>query len=381
MLAELLPILAHGLPLAPIHDITAYPNRRQLVDLNKSVEPKICFIDFGANRDEAFATLTEVLSVAPSISVVALLPANDPDIILRCLRSGACDFLIRPFTTDQIDAAVDKIARLQPPPAMRSTGGGRIVAVIPAKGACGATTIACNLAHQAKRLGSKKTLLCDFDPLAGTISFLLKLKSSYSFLDVLHRHAGLDHDLWKQMVVNSNGVDVLLSPETTFDYANELPSAAQVLEFAQASYDAIIVDTGGAFGNWNLSIATLADEVLLVTSNELAALQAAQKVLLYFETHRVDTSKVKVVVNRYLKDAGLNNDHIHKALDAEVCTVVPFDYDAVQKSLMESKPIGTGSSAGKALTALADKVITITVRHDSKKPAKGSKLLSSLFSR
>ena len=52
---------------------------------------------------------------------------------------------------------------------------------MPAKGACGATTIACNLAFQWKRLGAKKILLADLDPLTGTLSFLLKIKSIYSF--------------------------------------------------------------------------------------------------------------------------------------------------------------------------------------------------------
>ena len=50
---------------------------------------------------------------------------------------------------------------------------------MPAKGAAGATTIACNLAYQCKRLGASKILLADLDPLTGTVSFVLKLKSTY----------------------------------------------------------------------------------------------------------------------------------------------------------------------------------------------------------
>ena len=35
--AEVTPLLAYGLPLAPIHDVNTYPNRRALVDLITSV--------------------------------------------------------------------------------------------------------------------------------------------------------------------------------------------------------------------------------------------------------------------------------------------------------------------------------------------------------
>ena len=87
--------------------------------------------------------------------------------------------------------------------------------VMPAKGACGASTIACNLAFQWKRHGAKRVLLADLDPLTGTMSFLLKIKSIYSFVDVLMRGGELDHDLWNSMVTHVQGIDVLLAPEVS----------------------------------------------------------------------------------------------------------------------------------------------------------------------
>jgi pilus assembly protein CpaE len=269
MVAELMPMLAYGLPLAPIHDITTYPNRRQLADLAKSFEPKLFFLDFASAVDQAMATLTDINAVLPGVTVIALLAGNNPDLILNCLRQGAGDFLIRPFTTDQIDSAVEKLARQIPGRLAHPMRGGRVIAVMPARGGCGATTMACNLAHQSKRLGVKRTLLCDFDALTGTVSFVLKLKSGYSFADVLHRQGNLDQDLWKQMIVQQpQGLDILLSPENTIEYANDLPSAAPILEFARSQYDVLVLDCGGSFETWNLSIANACDELLLVTTNE-----------------------------------------------------------------------------------------------------------------
>ncbi len=60
--------------------------------------------------------------------------------------------------------------------------------------------MACNLAFQWKRHGAKRILLADLDMLAGTMSFLLKIKSTYSFLDVSQRAHELDADLWNAMV-------------------------------------------------------------------------------------------------------------------------------------------------------------------------------------
>ena len=380
MASELAPILAYGLPLAPVHVTQDYPSRRTLMDLIKKVDPKLCFLDFSTNLEMALATAAELQGLNGSLPVVALLPGNNPDLILRCLRQGAADFLIRPFTSDQIDAAVEKVARQIPQPLARA-GGAKTIAVFPAKGACGATTIACNLAFQSKRLGSKKILLADLDPLTGTISFLLKLKSSYSFMDVLSRQASLDVDLWKQMVTVHQGIDVLLSPENLMDGIDDLTDASPILDYAQASYETIIVDCGNSYTNWNLSTAYLSDEVVLVTTNELPALQSAQRALAWFEQHRIDQSKIRVVVNRYEREIGLNSDVISTALQADVFQVIPADYEAVQRSQMEGKPLPSGCIAAKSLASLADKICVKRARSDDKKPSSLTGGFKSLFSR
>jgi hypothetical protein len=61
---------------------------------------------------------------------------------------------------------------------------------------------------------SKKVLLADLDPLIGTVAFLLKRNSNYSFIHALTSASRLDETLWRGMVTSCRGVDVLLSPET-----------------------------------------------------------------------------------------------------------------------------------------------------------------------
>ena len=179
------------------------------------------------------------------------------------------------------------------------------------------------------------------------------------------------------MTTTSQGLDVLLAPETLVDPQSELQTAAPIIEFAQSMYEAIILDCGGVYGTWNMSIARLADEVLLLSSNELPSLHAAQRALMYLDSQRVDMKKVKLVVNRYQKDAGLQSEYFNEAVDAEVFQLIPADNDAVQKSLMDGKPIQSSSPIGKSLAAMADRLIEI--RDKDPKKANGKGLLSSFF--
>jgi pilus assembly protein CpaE len=375
---ELTPLLAQALPLAPIHDVNVYPNRRQLVDLLRAFDPALCFLDFSTSKADAFQFVQDLHALLPGLPIVAVLASNDPDLVLQCIRQGAADFLIRPFTNDQLDSAVEKLARLLP--AAKMSAGGKVITVVPAKGASGSTTVACNLAFQSKRIGAKRVLLADMDPLTGTVSFVLKVKSSYSFMDVLTRETALDSDLWKQMISPSNGIEVLLPPETFVDPIADLQSASSIVEYARSVYDVVILDCGSPFGNWNLSMARDCDELLLVATPDLPSLHAAQRVLTYFEQSRIDTSKLKIVINRVTKDVGLNSANIAKSLECEIFQSIPADPDAIQKSLMEGKPIPANTAVGRTFARLADALVNVKETGTRKASAK-SGLFSSIFSR
>ena len=64
---------------------------------------------------------------------------------------------------------------------------------------------------------------------------------------------------------------------------------------------------------------------------------------MYLDNQRMDMKKVKVVVNRYQKEAGLLSESLQRSFPNEVFQIVPADNDAVQRSLMDGKPIQSGS--------------------------------------
>ncbi len=354
MADELSPLLTTHLPGVASSHVRSYPSPRDVGAAMGTGILTLCFLDVGSDPEQALQLLGEMARMGPSIQVIALLAGNDPDAMLRCLRGGAADFLIQPFTGEQIEAVLAKLARTAP-----SDGGkepAKIFVVMPAKGACGATTIACNLAFQWKRHGAKRVLLADLDPLTGTMSFLLKIKSIYSFVDALTRSYELDHDLWNSMVTHVHGIDVLLAPEILVEGANDLRDPSPILDYARHNYDVVVIDAGGVYGEWNLNQARMANDLILVTTNELPALQAAQRALSYLDANRIGRWKIRLIVNRYMRDVGLSREVIATALHTEVYDIFPSDYDAVQKSLMDGKPAPASTTFGKSIMQLADKL-------------------------
>ena len=88
----------------------------------RTLEPKLCFLDFSTEQ-QAYSVLSESAFAQPHRCLFwRCLAADNPDLVLQCLRQGATDFLIRPFTTDQLDACISKVARIIPA-ATRNVGG------------------------------------------------------------------------------------------------------------------------------------------------------------------------------------------------------------------------------------------------------------------
>jgi len=158
----------------------------------------------------------------------------------------------------------------------------------------------------------------------------------------------------------------------------ELNDPSPILEYARHAYDVIILDAGNVYGDWNLNQARLANDILLVTTNELPALQAAQRALSYMDANRVGRWKIRLLVNRYQREIGLSREVIGTALHTEVFDSIPSDYEAVQKALMEGKPVPANTAFGKSLTQVVER---LGVRGDGSKKTSSRGGLLGLFSK
>src|SRR5580704_7723183 len=159
---DLTPLLSRHLPGFSSNDVKTFPSRQQIADV-LSQRPSFCLLQVSDPPDRSLSLIPELLRVDPKLPIVAVLEKNDPGLGLRCLRHGASDFLIQPFTSDHVEAALQKMTRLQPG---RFKNPGKVYCIMPAKGGCGASTVASSFAYELKRFPQKRILLADLDPLA-----------------------------------------------------------------------------------------------------------------------------------------------------------------------------------------------------------------------
>ncbi len=328
--------------------VSEYPKAGAIAGVVGRQGSDICFLDVASDPERALLLISEA---APSLHIVALNAANDADLILRCLRLGASEFL-SDATSEQVRAVLERLSRLHPK--VEPQKNGVVYCVMPGKPGCGASTLATYLAIELKRSGVSSVLLVDSDTVTGTISFLLKLKSDFHLGDATRDWQRMDDDLWGRLVVGCHGVDVLLAPDNPATRV-EVDSrvAFELLAFWRKHYQAIVLDLPGAYPP-GFEFALIADEIVLVTTNELAALHGTRRTLEFLDKLSVDRAKIKLVVTRYLASTGLKREDVHTALRLEPFALLSNDYEAVQAAVLDGKPVAPDSYLGRSIHALAE---------------------------
>ena len=143
---------------------------------------------------------------------------GEPDYLRRAMLAGAREFLVKPFSSDELAASIrqvhqrerqkiDRVASTRPPkprrtatPRPQHAGNGQVVSFFSPKGGVGRTTLAVNFAVAAKTELDMRVALVDGGLQFGDVGVLLNLNpKNQSIADVAREMAGgdletLEHD-------------------------------------------------------------------------------------------------------------------------------------------------------------------------------------------
>jgi Flp pilus assembly CpaE family ATPase len=122
--------------------------------------------------------------------------------------------------------------------------------------------------------------------------------------------------------------------------------------------------------------AELADVVLLVSTNELSALQTTRRAVAYLGHAPPGPSNLRLVLNRYTLDTGLKRDDVKTALGVEPFATLANDYEVMQAAMLDGKPAAAGSRFAAGVQALAERLLPT-----SPAPKPGGSWLSALLHR
>lgn len=339
-----------------------YQEGSRILACAQANDVNLCFIDVSSDENRALRLVRELAAVR-SLTIVALHNGMDADCLLRCVRNGVHEFLSEPGESSSVWVVLETLAkrRLQSEPERH----GSVYVVLPSRPNLGSTTIATNLALQVPRGEGQSVLLAELDPLYSSLGIHLRKPGAPTFLDAFSNWERLDSDLWSQLVVPFDGVDVLLGPEGPRACDFTAPTVLELMQFVRQRYSLSFLDCPGLLTDWYTQLAVAADGVLVVTSNEWLAVSAAQRCLQRLETAGCDKAKIKLIVNRYGPEAGIEKQALAEALQRPMFHILPNDSEAAQQAIFDGKAVHPRSRLGKSLEELGARLLG---KPDSLKP-------------
>ncbi len=304
--------------------------------------------------------LTETLaSELPTSPVIIMSVQGERDYLRRAMQAGAREFLIKPFSHDELVAAIRRVYQLeqkkgtfiakslpvQPetPAAPRSSAPAEVILVFSGKGGVGKTLIATNLAVALAEQSAGGVVLVDLDLQFGDVGVMLNLDHSRSITELVDGASAVDADSVSDVLANGpGGVKVLLAPISP-ELADLVTAEHVRLLMAELrrAFDYVIVDCSTHLTEFNLEVVEMAQRVLVVTTLTIPAIKDAKLTLKVLESLTVDPQNIMLVVNRIDGYADFNRESIEQSLRVPVAVQIPHDPRIVGDAITNGTPFVT----------------------------------------
>jgi pilus assembly protein CpaE len=288
-------------------------------------------------REELAALLLRPASERPPLLVCG--PLDEREGMRLAMQAGARDFLPEPVAQEELLAA---LARMVREAQVGSPTGGKLIAVMNAKGGSGATMLACNLAHQLSAMGSN-TLLLDLDLQFGSVAHCLDVVPAHSHVEVLQQVEDLDsvalrgfcsHFSPTLHVLGGRTGELCLAQDVRLEQLEAL------LHLARESYDWVVVDLPRQIDHLTGVTLEQADRAYILVQQSISHLNDATRLMHILRNELgLQGNRVQVVVNRYNKASPISLHDIGEALHCTDLQKLPNDFSVVSESQNAGVPL------------------------------------------
>jgi Flp pilus assembly CpaE family ATPase len=296
--------------------------------------------------------------VRPVMGVILVRGTVDLTLMSRALQAGVREVVLAgdyPSLASACQRSRELTRRLQltaPPPQEPAPQPerGRIITVFAAKGGCGKTTIAVNLAVSLAKHCDRRVCVVDLDLAFGDVAISVQLDPVRTIVDALPMAGHLDTTGAASLLTGYRpGLAMLLAPVTPGD-AERIPPTlvGELLSVLRGMFDFVVVDTPAQFSEHVLTAMDASVHHVLLTTPDVAALKNLRVTLDMLDMLSYPREARSIVLNRSDSKVGLSLDDVERTVRCRLAAQVPSSR-AVPMSINQGTPI-TMSNPGHAVS-------------------------------
>jgi pilus assembly protein CpaE len=322
----------------------------------------------GVDQSLAFGLAEDLRVTRPHVGVVLLRRRVDIAVMGQALRSGIRE-VVDPDDLAALGAACNRSLeisrRLASAAGLATDAGpeGRVVTVFSAKGGCGKTTIATNLAAVLASGGRARVCLVDLDLAFGDVAIALQLVPARTITDSSAMVGTMDEQGVRSLITpHSPGLDTVLAPtEPGQSERVDVKVVGELVRVLRRMYDFIVIDTPPAFSEHVLAAFDASDCYVLLATLDIPALKNLRLTLEMLELLGYPQSSWLVALNRSDSKVGLGVDEVERTLRVPIAAQIPSSR-AVPASINRGVPLVLDEPAHPVSGAIRQLASTVVAR-------------------
>lgn len=319
--------------------------RNAVQSLSVSASPNILFVDLSESGDPLndINALAEVCE--PGTVVIAAGQVNDVRLYRDLVASGIQDYLLKPFSPDQLrdTFAAAQLTISGPRVNEPSTEKPHVMsAVIGVRGGVGASTVATSLAWLMGEKAGRTTSLLDLDVHFGTGALSLDLEPGRGLTDAIENPSRIDGLFIERAMVRANEKLSVLSAEAPINTPLLTDGSAffQLQEEMRSTFESTVIDLPRSMLIQYPHLVHDAHVAIVVTEFTLAGTRDTIRILSWLKSN-APQSRVIVVANK-VASAGvqeIGRKDFEQSIERKVDIVIPLDSKSAAQAAKLGQPL------------------------------------------
>jgi pilus assembly protein CpaE len=303
----------------------------------------VVLLEYQDNNPQLDQWIASTTADPTNPAVFLAFPEISANHLWKALHLGAKECFTLPVQPAEFQAAVDRLlVRTTLKPREEDSPKSKTIAFLGSKGGIGTTFLAANLAYILSREHQGQVLLVDLDLHYGQMVYFFDVKTEHSIGEAVAHLEELDRSFLQNLLYPYNKFLSLLAAPARLEEAETVTPdhLAKVLSYLRnmPTFRWILLDAGHRMDETTLKALEHSDSLVLVTAPLVPALSNTRKWLELLHILEIELP-IEIWLSAWDKSADLSLAEIANYLGVEVSGTIPFDLEAVNRSINNGRPL------------------------------------------